>query len=114
MATLNTKRQAVFKIIILTLTVGIASTIGARLFSDDKRDARELNERTNKRNEEYAKLNQFEFTDRNHTPDKPKGIFRIAVLGDSFIWGDGLPYENIWSHKLETKLSAEYDSLEVL
>ncbi len=73
-----------------------------------------LNDAINKRNDSCASTNLFGFTDRNHTPAKPKGIFRIAVLGDSFIWGDGLPYEQAWSHKLERKLLAKYDSVEVL
>ncbi len=74
----------------------------------------DLNYAINKRNAAYASGNLFGFTDRNHTPAKPKGVFRIAVLGDSFVWGDGLPYQQAWSHRLERMLCAKYDSVEVL
>ena len=79
----------------------------------DLKDVR-INDAINKRNRKYAEANSFGFTDKERIRTKPKGIFRIAVLGDSFVWGDGLPYEEIWSHKLERKLMNEYDSIEVL
>jgi hypothetical protein len=74
----------------------------------------ELNRKTNERNYAYAKANPFGFTDSARTTQKPKGVYRIAVIGDSFIWGDGLPYEKVWSHKLESKMLAQYDSVQVL
>jgi len=77
-------------------------------------DGYELNKRVNERNQQYANTNVFGFTDKERTMRKPKGVFRIAVLGDSFIWGDGLPYERVWSHKLEQRIEAKYDSVEVL
>ena len=72
------------------------------------------NKAINARNLAYADSNSFCFTDRDRAFHKPKGVFRIAVLGDSFIWGDGLPYEQIWSHILERKLLDGYDSVEVM
>ena len=74
----------------------------------------ELNKRVNERNQQYAKANVFGFTDKERATRKPKGVYRIAVLRDSFIWGDGLPYEKVWSHKLERRLEMNYDSIEVL
>lgn len=46
--------------------------------------------------------NKYGFNDINHlykkyNPDK----IRIAVLGDSFIWGDGVPDSAIWTRKLQ-------------
>ena len=73
-----------------------------------------LNDSINSHNTPYSQNNSFGFTDKERPRSKPKGIFRIAVIGDSFIWGDGLPYEQVWSHKLERKLLAKYDSIEVL
>jgi hypothetical protein len=86
----------------------------SHLFKLANKDGYELNKKTNARNNEYAKGNSFGFTDRERSTKKPKGIFRIAVLGDSFIWGDGIPYEKIWSHKLEKSLLEKYDSIEVM
>ena len=72
------------------------------------------NDAINQRNLIYSRGNSFGFTDKERKTDKPKGVFRIAVLGDSFIWGDGLPYDMVWSHKLEKKLLRDYDSIEVI
>ena len=73
-----------------------------------------MNDSINQGNINYSKGNSFGFTDREHSKVKPKGVYRIAVLGDSFVWGDGVPYEQAWSHKLERKLLQKYDSIEVL
>jgi hypothetical protein len=77
-------------------------------------DPNELNNAINTRNSEYARQNPFGFTDKKRSDKKQHGTYRIAVLGDSFIWGDGMPYEKVWSHKLETKLLMEYDSIEIM
>jgi hypothetical protein len=45
---------------------------------------------------------------------KKPGTKRIAVLGDSVVWGNGLPYEDIWSIKLGRKLEGQYGDVEVL
>jgi lysophospholipase L1-like esterase len=62
---------------------------------------------------EKSTHNTFEFNDINHELQKPPGVFRIAVIGDSFIWGDGVPDEVIWSHQLEAKLRQEGYNVEV-
>ena len=66
------------------------------------------------RSHRLAKKNPFGFTDRERHEQKGEGVYRIAVLGDSYIWGSGLPYEEVWSHKLERMLDARYENLEVL
>jgi hypothetical protein len=86
----------------------------SHLFKAVATDDYELNKRINARNEAYATGNSMGFTDKERSVKKPKGIYRIAVLGDSFIWGDGMPYEKIWSHKLEKRLLEKYDSIEVI
>lgn len=60
-----------------------------------------------------AEVNEFGFNDTNYPLRKKEGYFRIIVMGDSFIWGDGLEKKDIWSRKLETKLRQEY-KVEVL
>lgn len=54
----------------------------------------------------YAQGNRFRFTDTDWPVTKPIGVTRIAVLGDSVIWGDGLPHEKVWSHKLAAAVRA--------
>jgi hypothetical protein len=66
------------------------------------------------RNYEFAKTRPFGFTDEARSLQKPPGSYRIAVLGDSFIWGDGLPYEQVWSHRLERKIRDRYQNVELL
>lgn len=61
-----------------------------------------------------AKNNSYLFNDRQREIAKPAGYFRVAVLGDSFIWGDGVPYEIIWSHKLENELLRGYNKTEII
>ena len=77
-------------------------------------DAYAGNQAINRRNQAFAMSNPWGFTDKPRATAKPKGTYRIAVLGDSFIWGDGLPYEQVWSHKLEQKILAEYNDVEVM
>ncbi|MBT5953975.1 hypothetical protein HOG98_04575 [bacterium] len=61
------------------------------------------NLKINQRNKQYASKNPYGFTDKIHLYKKNKGQSRIAILGDSFIWGDGLPYELTWGHLLKQK-----------
>ncbi|MFT5288388.1 MAG: hypothetical protein ACI8QS_000185 [Planctomycetota bacterium] len=48
---------------------------------------------------------EFEYT-------KPEGTYRIAVLGDSFTFGHGVPFEATWGEFLEAKLQVHLDSNE--
>lgn len=73
-----------------------------------------LNDSINTANKAFGDLNPYGFTDVVHPKQKPQGVFRIAVLGDSFIWGDGLPYEQVWSHKLQRMIQQQYNNVEVL
>jgi len=77
-----------------------------KIFNPVNGDPEQLNKAIDEKNNQYAKGNRFGFTDKERTTQKPHGIYRIAVLGDS--------YEKVWSHKLEKKLLAEYDSIEVI
>jgi hypothetical protein len=45
--------------------------------------------------------------------EREAGKKRIAVLGDSVVWGSGLPFEHIWSIKLKRKLVKKYNNYEV-
>lgn len=60
--------------------------------------------------------NSLGFTDRERSREGDGNTFRIAVLGDSFIWGDGVPnLDDVWTHRLEAKLIQEFgDTVEVL
>ncbi len=73
-----------------------------------------INYNINQENQHFAEKNPYHFTDKVRDKRKPDGYYRIAVLGDSFVWSDGLPYEQAWNHKLEQKITQHYDHVEVM
>ena len=48
-----------------------------------------------------VKINSQGLRDKEYSYDKPEGIFRILVLGDSFTWGYGVELEEIFTEQLE-------------
>jgi len=73
-----------------------------------------INQSINSNNALIAKNHPHRFVDIPRKLQKEPGTTRIAVLGDSFIWGDGVDYDNIWSHKLEKLLSRSFPTVEVI
>lgn len=53
-----------------------------------------------------VQTNSEGFRDREHSPEKPDGVFRILALGDSFTWGVGAAYEETYLYRLEELLNA--------
>ena len=52
-------------------------------------------------------LNSLGFREREFPSDKPAGVYRIAILGDSFAYGQGLTDSLRYSNDLERMLNAE-------
>lgn len=52
--------------------------------------------------------------DDEHTPAKPSGVTRIAVIGDSFTFGQGCERGSIFPDVLEALLKARGDDVQVL
>lgn len=75
---------------------------------------RKVDHEINEKNWEFARQNPFEFTDIIRSEQRPAGKDRLVVLGDSFVWGGAIPYEQAWGHKLERKLTQKYPQLEVV
>lgn len=42
--------------------------------------------------------------------DKPSGVFRIAFLGDSFTFGEGVKFEDTYPEKVSQLLNQKYDA----
>ncbi len=53
----------------------------------------------------FIKTNSEGFRDSEHNLKKPKGVFRIIVLGDSFTYGLGVEAEETYSKILEKILN---------
>lgn len=68
----------------------------------------------NKPNYERAAQHPFGFNDAVRTISKPDGKKRIVILGDSVVWGEGLPYYQSWNHLLEEKIVQKYPRFEVM
>ncbi len=57
--------------------------------------------------EKYVKTNRLGYRDKEYAYEKPQGVFRILVLGDSQTFGQGVErLEDTWPKKLEEKLNA--------
>lgn len=74
---------------------------------------KDLTRQINKTHEETSSKNNYGFNDSNHDFKKGNGR-RIAILGDSFIWGDAVPDSVIWTKKLERKFIENSHEVEIL
>ena len=55
--------------------------------------------------EKYIKYNHHGYRDYEYSLEKPEGVFRILVLGDSQTFGAGIKdLKDTWVKKLEEKL----------
>ena len=73
-----------------------------------------LNDEINAKNWVLANKNPYKFTDIVREKEKSTGVSRVAVLGDSFVWGAAIPYEIAWGHKLAKRIEARYPRIEVM
>jgi hypothetical protein len=54
-------------------------------------------------------LNSYRTRDREHPVDKPAGTYRVAVVGDSFTYGNGLPVTQRFSDLMQTELPTNFE-----
>lgn len=110
---------AIFGIIVIIAIIASCKTDYSTIITDQYSAnslARWESERDSiyKINAKFAEQNPHGFTDIPRTIEKPEGVYRIAVLGDSWVWGDGISYKKVWSHLLEDKICSKYDHIEVM
>jgi hypothetical protein len=55
--------------------------------------------------------NEAGYRGRSFTPVKPDGVYRIAVVGDSFTYGNGIRQEDRFSDLLQGRLPAHFEVL---
>jgi hypothetical protein len=61
-----------------------------------------------------ASINQFQFRGKQISLEKPEGVKRIILAGDSFVFGQGLPDNETIAIKLEEKFNSNGYNVEVL
>jgi hypothetical protein len=52
----------------------------------------------------HYRLNSWGYRDVEHPREKPPGVFRIVVIGDSFTFAEGMPFEKIYPRLLAASL----------
>jgi hypothetical protein len=60
---------------------------------------------------ERIRLNPAGFRERPFVVDKPRGVYRIAVVGDSFTYGNGIRQEDRYSDVLQAHLPSHFEVL---
>jgi len=55
-----------------------------------------------------GEFNSDGFRGRSYSKEKPKGVYRILVIGDSLVYGLGVSAEETYVKKLEEKLNARF------
>jgi len=73
-----------------------------------------LNEKINLVHTKRSRLNEFGFNDINRAFENRNVNERIAILGDSFIWGDGVEDSVRWCDKLEGLFNRDHKNVEIL
>jgi hypothetical protein len=63
---------------------------------------------------ETVELNSLGYREKEFDNEKPEGIYRIVVIGDSFAFGQGLPVEERFSNIIEQRLNQHGQQYEVL
>jgi len=59
-----------------------------------------------------VRINSHGFRDRERTLEKPPGTWRIAALGDSVVFGWGVPDEDVFTRQMEARLNKRPDRYE--
>ncbi len=113
------KRHIYIRVVLIIFSIVLALIISEIFLktgkeTEDKHSYKWLNDSINQYNYAFASKNPYGFTDYERDKNKPDSIFRIVVMGDSYIWGDGLAYEKTWGHKLGRKISERFKNVETL
>ncbi|MDD3877503.1 MAG: hypothetical protein PHT69_12860 [Bacteroidales bacterium] len=112
------KRIHIIKIIVVLGAIIFALFLSDLLLVNEEqmvleKKFRAFNDSINETNHVFARQNPHGFTDIKRSKDKPDSTFRIAVMGDSFIYGDGISYSETWSHKLAAKMDSAFQNVEL-
>jgi len=74
-----------------------------------------LNDEINNKHRAISASNPYGFNEQVHPLKKPDSLqYRIAVLGDSFVWGAGVEDSIIWTNKLESIFNNQGNPVEIM
>jgi len=62
----------------------------------------------------FVKVNSQGWVDSEHSIQKPPGVFRILIVGDSFVENLQVPLENSFFKQLERSLKNKYGNVEII
>jgi len=104
--------------ILLLVSLAIAlllAEFGTRIAFNDLTSTPNMRTWFGKRwSKEHVTRNSLRFREREIAPVAEPGVFRIALIGDSFTYGQGVPAEARYSNRLEAQLQAQGFQAEVL
>ncbi len=108
-----------FVLIICILTAFLALrhifTKNKNITAEKFESVRQYNKDILKKYSQTSNKHPFYFNDKVYPEKKDNpNTFRIIILGDSFIYGDGLEKDLLWSRILEKKLKQDHPNTEVL
>ncbi len=64
--------------------------------------------------EHHVRLNDWGYREREFSAEKPTGVYRIAVVGDSLTYGQGIAEQDRFSNLIELRLNRSASDYEVL
>lgn len=104
------------RVVLVTVTLGIsavAAEIATRWLLRDVTTTADNGGYFSRRwhRESRAVLNAAGFRGRPFAPDKPAGVFRVAVIGDSFTYGNGIRAEDRFTEVMQARLPEHIEVL---
>ena len=104
-------RHAAIAVVLALLIGGVSTEAATRWIFRDVTTSADGGGYFSRRWTGTVSLNEHGFRERSFRIPKPAGIYRIAVIGDSFTYGNGLDQGQRFSDRLQQWLPAGYEVL---
>ena len=98
----------IFTLLVFIIIFLVCAEIAARLLLKNETSEQGVGPGSLKFNIDWVSLNSYGMRDKEYSLAKPQGVYRIAVIGDSFTFGSGIKnVSNTYPKVLETKLNSK-------